>query len=71
MIEADDLVAELVETTPKDIEIITYCDGSSCPSARELAEKILLAGHPNVSVFLGGMSAWLSARMPVSSGEIK
>lgn len=47
----------ILKTNPKT-EIITYCGGSNCPLARNLAEKLFLAGFENVSYLDEGFDKW-------------
>ena len=66
---AELLVPELLSKIPREMKIITYCDGGSCHSSRELGEKILKAGHGKVAVFIGGMEEWMSGGKPIESDE--
>ena len=64
---AEKNMSELVKGLPPDINIITYCDGPSCPSARKLGAMLLRAGRGNVRVFLGGMEDWVTHGLPVDA----
>ncbi|MEW5724746.1 MAG: rhodanese-like domain-containing protein [Thermodesulfobacteriota bacterium] len=66
--DADRLIPELLQDLPPGVRLITYCDGVSCPKARELGLKLVEAGHKDVAVFVGGIEEWTLADLPVASG---
>lgn len=45
--------------------VVVYCDGESCDASKELALRLRSAGFTNVYVFVGGLEAWRSAKMPL------
>lgn len=66
--QADELLPTFLGKTNASTRIITYCDGPSCPSARQMAEAIKKRGHDETAVFLGGMEEWTAHDNPVASG---
>ena len=67
--EADRLLPDLLDNLAPDVRIVTYCESVTCPDSRRLGLKILEAGHPNVSVFMGGIEEWISRGLRVE-GEV-
>jgi len=45
-------------STPKDREIILYCQSNECGWSDELASEMVLRGYRNVSVYRGGYAEW-------------
>ena len=66
--EADQRLPEFVSKLPSDVRVITYCDSATCHFAKDLARKLLEAGHKDVAVFLGGIAEWQESGMPTTSG---
>jgi rhodanese-related sulfurtransferase len=54
---------------PKDTEIITYCNGPSCPQSSQAAEKLLNLGYTNVRAYEGGLEEWKAAGLSVETLE--
>ena len=48
----------VVESIPHSSLLITYCDGQSCNSSIELAQKLTERGFSDVRVFFGGWNEW-------------
>jgi rhodanese-related sulfurtransferase len=49
-------------------EIITYCDGESCPLAKSLAEQLRELGYQKVYYMVNGWTLWRERGLPVSAG---
>jgi 3-mercaptopyruvate sulfurtransferase SseA len=47
----------------------TVSPAELCRKAPNAARRAKKLGHANVKVMSAGISGWLSARLPVSSGE--
>ena len=45
--------------------IVTYCSGVFCEDAAHLADLLKDFGYTRISVFEGGMEAWLKEELPV------
>jgi len=58
----------------KDIEItddiVIYCDGTDCDTSKRLASELTKIGYTNCFVFIGGISAWIEADLPIEKGYI-
>ena len=67
--QAESMLSSVLAKIPENAVIVTYCDGPSCPSAHNLAQKIVQAGRRNVMVFIGGMEMWSQAGLPEATGE--
>lgn len=67
--EADSLVPQFAERTPKDKLVIVYCGGYDCHDSRLLGEKLLAAGFGQVFVYEGGFPEWQDAGHPVTKGD--
>jgi len=52
--------------TPKDRELIIYCDGEECGASTTLATKLQGLGFANVQIFFGGWTEWKNAGLPTS-----
>lgn len=58
-----------VKKLPKDVTLITYCDGAACNSSVALAEKLQKAGFSKIKVFFGGWQAWRDEVLPIEGGK--
>jgi rhodanese-related sulfurtransferase len=58
------VTADLDLTTP----IITYCDGETCESSRDLALFLRDAGFTNTRVLINGWTVWQQAGLPIAYG---
>jgi rhodanese-related sulfurtransferase len=67
--KADDMISDFLAGIPEGTRLIVYCDGPSCPAARELGAKLTEAGHKDVAVYIGGMEEWSMEGGPVTEGE--
>ncbi|UCH22596.1 MAG: rhodanese-like domain-containing protein [Deltaproteobacteria bacterium] len=65
--EFDDWVGSFLETTDPEANIITYCEGYYCTLAKELAQKLIMAGFENVYYLPDGWGNWNKNRMPVET----
>lgn len=63
--EPEDAIVEKLVHLPKDLPIITYCDGITCQLSKDLAVKLIMHGFDNVRVLLDGWNRWLKANGPV------
>ncbi len=54
--------------TPKDQEIVIYCDGEECGASTTLATKLQSLGFNNIQIFFGGWTEWHKAGLPTSRG---
>jgi rhodanese-related sulfurtransferase len=43
---------------PKDVGVVVYCAGPSCPQSRQAAEKLASLGFTNVRFYEGGLEEW-------------
>jgi rhodanese-related sulfurtransferase len=62
---ADGVLADI----PRDIMIITYCDGKNCDLSMNLARELFFRGYENVRVLVNGWTRWKGAGLPVSQGD--
>jgi rhodanese-related sulfurtransferase len=60
---ADELPAD------RQAELVFYCSNPLCRKAPLAARRALSMGYRNVRVMAAGISGWISARLPVESGE--
>lgn len=60
---------ERVKKLPRDMVLVTYCDGAACNSSVELAEKLQKAGFNKIKVFFGGWQAWRDEVLPIEGGK--
>ena len=66
LVYEDPTLLEQLETG--DRPIVTYCDGSECDLAENLAFVLIDAGHRKVLVYEGGTLAWTAAGENLSTG---
>ncbi len=60
---------EILAILPRDLTLITYCDGEECNSSITLAAKLDSLGYKNVKVFFGGWKEWQARGLPVEKPE--
>lgn len=60
---------EILTILPRDITLITYCDGEECNSSITLAAKLDSLGYKSVKVFFGGWKEWQTGGLPVEKPE--
>jgi 3-mercaptopyruvate sulfurtransferase SseA len=58
----------IVQTVPREMPVITYCDGSDCESSILLGGVMAGLGYEDVRVFFGGWVEWEEAGFPVEEG---
>ncbi|NTW48770.1 MAG: rhodanese-like domain-containing protein [Chlorobiales bacterium] len=58
-----------VKKLPRDLILVTYCDGASCNSSVELAEKLQKSGFNRIKVFFGGWQVWRDSVLPIEGGK--
>lgn len=61
---------EVLGHLPKDVLIVTYCDGGSCQSSTTAARFLEQEGYVNVRAFYEGWMSWVSAGYPTSAGGV-
>ena len=59
-----------LSTIDKEKIIVIYCDGDDCDTSKRLAKQIIAMGYKNTFVFLGGISEWKDAELPIVEGKI-
>lgn len=55
----------LLDTVPKNMPIVTYCDGKDCDLSILLGDKLFESGYKEVYIFFGGWIDWQMANYPV------
>ena len=55
----------ILDTIPKTIPIVTYCDGKDCDLSILLGDKLFELGYKEVYIFFGGWIDWQMANYPV------
>lgn len=53
-----DQYLKVFEGKPKDVEIITYCSGTTCEKSPNLAVELKNMGYTNVKVYAAGIPEW-------------
>ncbi len=53
----------------KDSALVFYCSNPMCRKAPNAARRAKKMGYSNVRVMSAGISGWLSAKLPIESGE--
>lgn len=66
---ASEEIQKVLGDTPKDQELIIYCDGEECGSSTTLANKLQGLGFTNVQIFFGGWTEWEKAGLPKNRGN--
>ena len=65
--EFDKRFDEVMGSIPRELPVITYCDGESCRLSRELAVALLAKGYVDVRVLPDGWRIWQQQNLPVES----
>ncbi len=60
-----DRYKDSLETLPRDVLLIVYCDGVACTLSKDLALALIMIGYDNVRVLVNGWTRWLNARGPI------
>ena len=55
----------ILDTIPKSIPIVAYCDGKDCDLSILLGDKLFELGYKEVYIFFGGWIDWQMANYPV------
>ena len=55
----------ILDTIPKSMPIIVYCDGKDCDLSILLGDKLFESGYKKVYIFFGGWLDWQMANYPV------
>jgi len=55
----------ILDTIPKTIPIVAYCDGKDCDLSILLGDKLFESGFKEVYIFFGGWIDWQMANYPV------
>jgi rhodanese-related sulfurtransferase len=63
----DEDFARVLNGIPPETPLVTYCDGESCASSKELAMALLVKGYSNVRVLVNGWSVWQERSLPVET----
>ncbi len=63
--EFDQRFVEMANWLPKEAEVVIYCDGKSCGSSRQAADKLAPMGYTRVSIFRDGWAGWKDRGWPV------
>ena len=56
---------EIISPIPKDVMIVSYCDGAECNASEGLAIDLAQLGYKRVMIFFGGWEEWTNAGYPV------
>ena len=59
----------VLDTIPKTIPIVAYCDGEDCDLSILLGDKLFESGYKEVYIFFGGWIDWQMANYPVESKD--
>jgi len=65
--EFDQRFVEMANWLPKEAEVVIYCDGKSCGSSRQVADKLGPMGYERVSIFRDGWAGWKDRGWPVEN----
>lgn len=55
----------ILDTIPKSMPIVAYCDGEDCDLSILLGDKLFESGYKEVYIFFGGWIDWQMADYPV------
>jgi rhodanese-related sulfurtransferase len=53
----------------RDVAVVTYCAGPTCPNPRIAAERLAILGFTNVRAYEGGKEDWLAAGLALAQGR--
>jgi rhodanese-related sulfurtransferase len=59
----------ILDTIPKSIPIVAYCDGRDCDLSILLGDKLFETGYKEVYIFFGGWVDWQMANFPVDGED--
>jgi len=60
----DEYFDAVMTDIPKNALIITYCDGESCSTSKDLARELFFRGYEDVRILVNGWSLWKEHRLP-------
>jgi len=60
-----------VSTLSKENIIIVYCSEEDCNLSKKLTEQFLILGFNKTYVFLGGITEWKEAELPIETSVLK
>lgn len=64
-----DKYKSVLDTIPKQTQMIAYCDGKECDLSIMLSDKLYEAGYGEVYIFFGGWIDWQDNNYPIESNE--
>ncbi len=67
--EFEEYAPQILPKLSKDVEIITYCDGTECETSLLLARELQEMGHKNVKIFFGGWQEWKESGLSIETGD--
>jgi len=59
----------ILDTIPKSMPIVAYCDGEDCDLSILLGDKLFESGYKEVYIFFGGWIDWQMAKYPVEGED--
>ena len=60
-----------LSTLSKDKIIIVYCSADDCSMSKRLTEQLLNLGYNKAYVYLGGITEWTDAQLPIETSELE
>jgi len=60
--EFDEFINDFLTKIDSQTTIITYCNGTDCPLAKNLSEKLVFVGYDNVYYLINGLNRWKENR---------
>jgi len=65
--EFDQRFVEMAAWLPREAEIVVYCDGKSCGSSRQVADKLMALGYTRIGIFRDGWAGWKERGWPIEN----
>ena len=59
----------ILDTIPKSMPIVAYCDGEDCDLSILLGDNLFESGYKEVYIFFGGWIDWQMANYPVEAAD--
>ena len=69
--QAEEFFEKVMGNVPKNVMIITYCDGESCALSKDLALYLFFRGYDDVRVLVNGWTRWVEAGLPIAESADK
>lgn len=66
-IPSKDIAQEAEKKIDRNIPVVTYCAGYTCPVSTRAAKKLLEMGYSQVFDFKGGIEIWKEAGLPLET----